>query len=66
MLGPAETDRYGRMTVAERLRETALLMESDERALAAMTVEARAERLRLIEQRQAESALALLRGLAGA
>lgn len=66
MLGPHELERYRRMTVAERLRETLLLMEADEAFLASLPQDERERRLRLLEAEQEESNRALLRGLARA
>jgi len=66
MLGSTDIERYRRMTVAERLRETLLLMEADEAFLASLPKEERERRLRLLEAEQEESNRALLRGLAKA
>jgi hypothetical protein len=65
MLGPQEVERYRRMTVAERLRETILLMEADEALLAALPPTERIRRLQLLEEDQERSNRALLRALAG-
>ena len=65
MLGPQEIRRYRRMTVAERLRETALLMEADEAFLASLPAPERERRLRLLEAEQEESNRSLLRNLDG-
>ncbi len=64
MLGPTELERYRRMTVAERLRETLLLMEADEAFLASLPQAERERRLHLLEAEQEQSNRALLRGLA--
>lgn len=66
MLGPTELERYRRMTVAERLRETLLLIEADEAFLASLPPAERERRLHLLEAEQEESNRALLRGLARA
>jgi uncharacterized protein YdeI (YjbR/CyaY-like superfamily) len=52
MLGPEEIDRYRRMTVAERLRETIELMQAAEAALDALPPEERERRLRIIESQK--------------
>ncbi len=49
MMGPEEIERYRRMTVAERLRETIELMRAAEAALDALPPGERARRLRIIE-----------------
>lgn len=48
MLGPDEIERYRRMTVAERLRETIELTEAAEAALAALPPEERDRQLRIL------------------
>lgn len=49
MHGPEEIERYRRMSVAERLRETIELMWAAERALEALPLAERERRLRIIE-----------------
>ena len=65
MLDPQDIERYRRMSVAERLRETIALMEFDEAMLAALPAKERDRRLALIEAEQVASNEALLRALAG-
>ena len=65
MLSSADIERYRRMTVAERLHETALLMAADEAFLATLPPEERERRLRLLTEEQERSNRALLLALAG-
>lgn len=65
VLDPKDIERYRRMSVAERLRETIALMQFDEAMLAALPPAERERRLRLIEAEQIASNEALLRALAG-
>ena len=65
MLSPTDIDRYRRMTVAERLQETALLMAADEAFLAQLPLEERERRLRLLTEEQERSNRALLLALSG-
>jgi hypothetical protein len=53
MQGPEEIERYRRMTVAERLRETLELMEIAEAVFDALPPDERARRFRIIEAQKA-------------
>jgi hypothetical protein len=55
MLGPEEIERYRRMSVADRIRETVELMELAEAALDALPPEERARRLRILAAQKASN-----------